>query len=332
MSTPEGFLLPLDCLDTSDQDNLGQRCEACPIQDCTALAAGELILRQQTDIDQLTEKNAMLEEANRQAEIEKAHLLERLFNLRLDSLVETAFTPEGLKDHLMNDAEILAELKTLNWGVVRLDGRFVNYINRFGNLVGDDFLQRGGAEITAITDGLVRTRQRRARTEQPDSDRRQTERRAGHSLGHEDIICRQGGDEFALLVRNVTPRQLALVAARVQSKLTVSYALGRYSEGQIPFIASVGSAHATDRQPEVQTSLAIHDPWHAFRLINGLADEGQREVKGQQYKEMWEMVQRATTDQAPSIAQPDDRIVAERFLATLCPDFQRDPVAFLLAN
>jgi GGDEF domain-containing protein len=303
------------------------------MQDCAALAVGELILRQQTDIDRLTTRNTELEEANRQAEIEKGHLLERLFNLRLDSLVETAFTPEGLKDHLMNDSEIQAELKKFNWGVIRLDGRFVNYINRFGNLVGDDFLQRGGAEITAITDGLVRTRLRKSRAEQAaEFGQQATERRAGHSLGQEDIICRQGGDEFALLVRNVNPRQLALVTARVQSKLTVSYAIGRYSEGHIPFIASVGSAHATDKQPEVQTSLAIHDPWHAFRIINGLADEGQRDVKGQQYREMWEMVQRATSDQSPSIAQPDDRIVAERFLATLCPDFQRDPVAFLLAN
>jgi GGDEF domain-containing protein len=331
MSDPEYPVLPLNCIDQSDPDALGQRCEACPIQDCTALAAGELILRQQTTIDILTERNSELEEENRLAEIEKAHLLERLFNLRLDSLVETAFTPEGLKDHLMNDSEIQEELRAGNWGVVRLDGRFVNYVNRFGNLVGDDFLQRGGGKITAIADGLVRTHNRRRKDDIREFDRRTAERRGGHSLFREDIICRQGGDEFALLIRNVTPAQLALITARVQSKLTVPYALDRYSQGQIPFIASVGAAHASDRQPEVQTALDVHDPWHAFRIINGLADEGQREVKSQQYKDMWDMVQRATAGNS-TIAQPDDRIVAERFLTVLCPDFQRDPIAFLLAN
>ena len=336
----ETLPLPFDCVDIENEATLGQRCAECPLSedDCRPLAAGRFILAQQTTIEgleaQVTEHEAAFADAQRTFEAEKAHILERLFNLRIDSLVETAFTPEGLGDFLVHDSEIQKELRRLEWGVIRLDGRFVNYINRFGNIVGDNFLQRGGAEITAITDGLARLHTRRLKDEGHQPERRQIERRAGFSIGNEDIICRQGGDEFALLIRNVDPIQLASIAARVQSRLTVPYALERYAQGQIPFIASVGFAHATDRYPEVMRTLQVHDDIGAFRIINGCADDGQRRVKSEQYDEMWRMVYRVLPEleRGKYIAQPDDRVVAEEFLKCLCPDFQRDPIAFLMEN
>ncbi len=340
MAEASSGALPLHCLDLENTQNLGVRCPECPLaeSDCQPLAAGRLILTQQATIEdlgaQVTDREAALAAAQQEFEVEKSRILERLFNLRIDTLVETAFTPEGLKDHLIHDTEIQAELRQMRWGIIRLDGRFVNYINRFGNMVGDDFLQRGGAEITAITDGLARLRTRRLRSAEYHPERRQIERRAGFSIGHEDIICRQGGDEFTLLIRNVDTPQLASIAGRVQSRLTVPFALERYSEGQVPFIASVGFAHATDKLPEVTRAFTLHDDWGAFRVVNGFADEGQRQVKSEQYEEMWRMVCHVLTEPERNkyIAQPDDRVVAELFLERLCPDFQRNPIAFLMEN
>jgi GGDEF domain-containing protein len=240
-----------------------------------------------------------------------------------------------LKDHLEHDTELQEELKRMEWGVVRLDGRFVNYINRFGNDVGDDFLQSGGAEITSITDGLVRSYNRRAEVpvpppQVPVAENRDDQRRQGHSLSY-DIICRQGGDEFSLIIRNVSPAQLSLVAGRIQAKLTVSQALERYSQDGVPFIASVGHSHATDFMPEVRGKLSRSRYWEAFKQVNDQADEGQRLTKSRQYEEMWNIAYHSMpADGRPmTVARPDDRKVAEEFLRWTCPDFMEDPMRFL---
>jgi len=306
---------------------------------CSVLKAGQTLVAREAEIVTLTSKNQALtfenqslRDANEEIERENALLIERLFNLRIDTLIQTAFTPEGLKDHLEHDNEIQEELRGMQWGVVRLDGRFVNYINRFGNSVGDDFLQSGGAEITSITDGLVRTYSRRAEmpTPPPEIDKRQDQRRQGHSLAY-DIICRQGGDEFSLIIRNVNPGQLALVAGRIQAKLTVPQALERYAQGGVPFIASVGYSHASDFAPEVRGKLSRGRVWQAFKQVNDQADEGQRHTKSRQYEEMWGIAYHSMpADSRPlTVARPDDRTVAEEFLRWTCPDFMENPMRFL---
>jgi hypothetical protein len=73
------------------------------------------------------------------------------------------------------------------------------------------------------------------------------------------------------------------------------------------------------------------DYYGAFRLINYLADEGQRTVKKEQYTEMWRITRGSIPpgDREELIAQPDDRTVAELFLRYLCPDFHSNPLEFL---
>jgi GGDEF domain-containing protein len=311
--------LPLDCLDLSRPERVGLACAGCPMREigCTALAAGEHI--------------AELEKRNAEHEQDNTLLVERLFSLRIDSLVEEAFTPEGLKDIIDYETDISEELKQLNWGVVRLDGRFVKYINTFGNTVGDSFLQHGGSEIAAITDGLVRTRNRRVQPLEVNEDHREGDRRAGYSLGG-DIICRQGGDEFSLIIRNVDNVQLTRIAARIQSQLTVSGALGSYEDGKVPFIASVGSCHASEISPVTRVALEERDDlWATFRDVNGQADEGQRQSKGRQYTEMWNLTVSAMdpAQRTSYINQPDDAEVAKLFLAVLCPEFKERPHKYL---
>ncbi|HSD56503.1 MAG TPA: diguanylate cyclase [Candidatus Saccharimonadales bacterium] len=295
---------------------------------CTALERSILIK------ETLAEKDLQIEQLNRdkiQQEQVNELLVTRLFNLRIDSLVQEAFTPEGLQDVLEYEEDVIEELKRGEWGVIRLDGRFVKHINTFGNLIGDQFLEHGGSEIAAITDGLVRTKNRRAQTLEVDDERRDdSDRRAGFSLGG-DIICRQGGDEFSLVIRDVTPAELTRVAARVQSQLTVADALASYDDGRVPFIASVGSCHASELGREAKVALEQEDDlWAAFRDINGRADAGQRKAKSLQYEEMWRLTEGAMPPDVRKhyINQPEDSEVAKLFLSTLCPEFGERPYAF----
>lgn len=324
---------PLLCLDQAPESTtFAVPCEGCPListeAGCAALTGAQVIRSQGREIARLTEENQRTQEIN-------AILLERLLNLRIDALVGTAFTPEGLRDHLTHDEQIQEELRKRNWGAVRLDGRFVHYINRFGTEVGDDFLQSGGEEITSISDGLVRVRPDRRQQQKPvEVDQRvEEQRQQGHSLKF-DIICRQGGDEFVLLIRNVDPAQLARIAARIQAQLSVAVALERYNEGKVPFIASVGFAHAMSPEfgPEVTGMLSRQDYWEAFRKVSAAADVGQRAAKSRQYNTMWELtVASMPPNERPiTVTRPGDREVAETFLRIMCPDFMDDPMSFLV--
>jgi hypothetical protein len=321
MSETRPLIAPMDCarLDTPTQ---GLPCVGCERLDtpegCLALNA----------VIELTRRNAELERQN-------AELLARLLNIRVDVLVDRAYTPEGLRDYLQyNENGIQGELNEMAWGVIRLDGRFVNYINRFGNLAGDDFLRAGGARIAAISDGLARVDERRQEEAPVTTDQRIEDRRQPGQAGGPDIFCRQGGDEFSLIIRGVSRNKLRGIADRIQKQLTPEQAIERYAGGGIPFIASVGFSHATDLDAEVLESMERGDYLEAFQLVNAGADDGQRAVKTSQYEEMWQAaLDKMTADQrAEWIAQPDDRVVAEQFLLHLCPSFWESPAEFVLAH
>ena len=280
----------------------------------------------------------LTEESERQ-EREAEELLTRLFNLRMDTLVDDAFTPEGLRDHLEHDAALQEVMQSGRWGVVRLDGRFVRYVNKYGNRTGDGFLQAGGARIAAVANGLGRRGDRRRQGQGVLVERRQgAERRQtlhpAEQRGHThngDVICRQGGDEFALIMVGVDEKGLATAATRIQNALTVGKAVDNYTHGRIPFIASVGQAHASARHADVLRLIDGQDFWGAFNAVNGVADEGQRTSKARQYQEMWELVTAATPpdQQRVTVAMPDESVIASEFLRVLCPKFYENPIAFL---
>lgn len=317
MSEIRPTVTPFDCIDLAPGSTTrGLPCDGCELlnrpEGCPALLAGQEL---------------------EQRERENAELIARLLNIRIDVLVETAYTPAGLRDYLQaNENGIQSEMDQMQWGVLRLDGRFVNYINRYGNLVGDEFLRASGAEIAAISDGLARVQERRQEQAPVTAEQRSTDRRQQGS--DHDIFCRQGGDEFSLIIRGVTPQELQLIAARIQNQLTPNQAIERCSEGRIPFIASVGFSHATQMGPEVLSALHVGNYYEAFRVVNGQADTGQRTAKTAQYEEMWRIAQANMTgdEQAEWIAQPDDRIVAEQFLMRVCADFWHDPIGFLTSH
>lgn len=297
---------PFICTDTSDLSTLGLPCEDCPVlpDDCRALAAGKLILAQQRRLG--TQQ-------------------ERLQAMRIDSIVDNAFTPEGLRDHLLYDANLAEELRQLQWGVVEVDGRFLDYLNQFGGeFLGDRFLRQGGAHIVDLIEGLIRRRN------QPVP----ADRRAGYTSSL-DILCRRGGDEYALLVRNVSPKQLADIATRLQGHLTPQAAIERYDQGHIPFMASVSFQHASTLDPAIcrQTLLSASNPWGAFEIIYRAASLHQTAIKAAQYATMWQLVRKTAESNGIRTMmkhQPDDkRSVAEAFLSLLCTRFWIDPAKFI---
>lgn len=314
--------LPLYCIDSSQPEALGQPCEGCPMREqavgCIALKAGV----------ELAEKNDEV----KQAEDEKLRLLERLFNLQTDTLIEDAFSPAGFQDHLRNTPELQEKMRSLNWGVIRLDGRFISYINKLGSNIGDEFLRQGGNEITAVS-GLVRLGKdrRHAKTDLPVQHERRLRRERRDNASGGDNAIRQGGDEISLQIWDVSRPNLGRVAKRIQEQFTVPYAVQRYENGTIPFVASVGYSHARDNTKAVQEALADDNPWEAFYVVNGEADKEQVREKKKQYHQMWEMVVGSMPPgQHPTdITLPPDRVIAEQFLRVFCPDFHTDPVAFL---
>ncbi len=321
--------LPLDCIGAPPYEDtylIGRPCEGCTelsLPDgCPVRQVGMALIQQEAII---IDKEWEL--AQRAASL--SNLIERLLAMRYDSLVKSTTTPEGLRDLLQSDEQLRQEAQQGAWGVVRFDGRFVEYMNRFGNEVGDMFLESGGKDLIEITDGLLRTRTRRSENEHIDK------RPAWHTgkldyPDEYDIICREGGDEFVVLVRHVNPEQLQTVAARIAARLTVEYALERYEHGKAPFIASVGYAHVGD-MPADSSGAMTKDPWDMFTTLNALADAGQRTQKDAQYEQMLALALAAMPPEGADqlTRQLGKTEITTMFLHYRCPKFYEDPVSYL---
>lgn len=302
---------PPACIDTDRPDAIGQACDDCPFvsaeeteqaADCRYLAVGRRIISLTEAVDGLSRRNN---------------------EMRTDLLVQDSLTPAGLRDELRHNQALGQELARRQWGVIRLDGRFVNYLNTFGNLIGDEFLSASGQ---AIDEAVLRTTRHR-NIIPPDGV--ELRKDANGRAAGPDILCRQGGDEFSIIVRNVDYDELEYVAGRVAEELGVGAALSRYESGNMPLVASVGIAHAGEVEPDSSEAGSI-DLYDWFKQVNAKADEGQMHDKSHQYEEMWWLV----CDYEPQLANaytamPDGRTIAQLFLERYCPDFYQDPYVFL---
>lgn len=320
--------LPLLCLDEAISSPAAlTECVGCPVlPNCIAYNAARHIVEQEAEINQLDQQLSQAEELLVLRETDLSDVITRLLDNRHDSLVPTTLTPEGLKDLLRKDAGLRAEILARRWGAIRLDGRFVGHANTMGNDVGDGLLEAGGRDIGRAALGAVRHKERRAKEAGPhlaDWDVRRLE-----YPFRPDIVVRQGGDEFTILVRRVSLQGFQRAAARIESHLTVDEALRRYDNGMAPFIASVGIAHCQDLQ---QVAVPAGDAWALFNTMNTLADEGQRASKTRQYAEMWAIAHDLMPREvAISYDQmPDKNEVARLFLQYRCPGFYTNPRAYL---
>lgn len=334
-----------DCIGPGpDSPTLGIACEGC-VPDCDTLAYGRQVLGLVTSTRELAYTNGLMEsvatglrhelaEAQATLETRTGHLItaiERILMMRQDSLIPTAFTPEGIRDLLTHDPTLGQEILRGNCGVIRLDGRFVEINNRKGKQFGDLFLQNGGAKLASVTDGLARTQTRRIADQDTDHMPVWDIGRLDFP-GNFDLILREGGDEWDILVRNVSPPQLQTIAMRIASELNVEKALKRYAEKRPPFIASVGFAHARSIAGSIPDDTP-QDAWSIFNAMDRLADTGQLLSKKAQYAEMWELV----IDLLPAEVlsrydvMPGTREISTLFLHYHCPDFVEDPAQYYLS-
>lgn len=336
-------------------------CAECPFPnpetDCPPYVAAQALVKQAVTITEqgrqvasLQEKNEALEHeviglkeqnialVGRVAELssmnaaltgENLSLLERILGLKIDSLVEGMFTPEGLKDEILYQSPELAEkLMGNRWAAVQIDVRFLNFINGvFGQNSGDSFLQHSGVRLTSIANGLMRTGPRRGEPSPVDSERRRrSDRRRAAAAGGGDApgyttqgdpLTRRGGDEFTVLMFDVDPENVPGIVKRIQGQLDVAAALKRAPDG-MPFVASVGAAHVTEINPELMRG---KDALSRYYLVDDRANEAGILAKKKQYRSMWTRLVKDSDDALRGVRQPQDRAVAEMFITTYFPGF-----------
>ncbi len=309
--------LPLHCIDPTNQPpTLGVACEGCPLNpaNCLPLSAGRIITAQTTEIGQLTERVATLEDS--------------IGELSLDALLGNYFTPEGLKYLIGKDANLAAELLESEWGILRIDTRFLSIINELGKAQGDNLLVLGANQTLRLLNESVRRQPDRRRAPLPvtEDQRQHSDRRKGYT-DQRDLICREGGDELMAIVRNVrNPHELAEVAGRLQLRFSVREGIDQMRTRRLPLIASVGYHHVQNFQPDVLESFrSSQDAWGLVNFVNESADQSHRDIKYGQYQAMW----REVTFANPTLrglypAQPDDRIVARLFMHEFWPTYQSD--------
>lgn len=274
----------------------------------------------------------------------------RLQRTKTDSLTG-ALTRTGLRDELehnielkeellryfepITDVESVSEKMTQGWGVVFIDIRGVNFANTHGTAVGDAYIDTA-AKI--ITNELAKTsRVSGDATPQIDDERRITPKDV------KDIVVRYGGDELAVIVRNVKPHELYAVAGRLAEKFSVESAVGRYeNDGQMPVIAGVSTAHVYDipAAPNVPNNPTVQmKNGQLFEGVTGLcaiADEEQARLKEYQYDEMWERYletkPRAERELLEHDKPADQRKIISLFYAAVCHDFAEYPRDYLGDN
>ena len=260
-------------------------------------------------------------------------LTDRIHDLRQDILIPQTLTPEGLLDVLKHDKNLGQEFIAGNFGVIRLDGRFVGHINTYGNRFGDAFLAESGRRIYHV----ARLQTRNDPNRQPAKNQQFTMAAdTPNKLDYPallDIVCRQGGDEFAIIVRHVDADTLRRVANRVGVQLDVNSAIRRYEAGEIPFIASVGIAHGSEvRAAERRKLVESGQAYELFARINGSADEGQKIDKERQYGQMWAITHHYLPEDIAEQYQQmptSSREIADLFLKYVCPDFYNAPRSYL---
>lgn len=291
-----------------------------PATECLPYVAAQKIV-------ELTASNQAKDEQIGVLTTENLRYLERILGLRIDSLVEDMFTPEGLKDEILyGSAELAEKLMGDRWGAVQLDVRFLNFINgALGQNQGDSFLQHSGDRLTAITNGLVRTSPRRTEESPVDTDRRtHLERRRGAAApGYStqgDLLVRRGGDEFTVLLLDVDRKDMPGIARRIQRQLDIPAALKRAPDG-LPFVASVGAAHVSDIKPSL---LEGKDALSRYYLVDDRCNQVGAQAKKRQYASMWKRLVGDSGGMLAEMGQPADRIVAEMFITTYFRGFIRD--------
>jgi len=196
-----------------------------------------------------------------------------------------------------------------------LDLRVVKYINdTFGHVTGDRFLQHAGQRIRDILTHNIRSSRPRNAVE---FERRQ------HPTNGSDIVCRYGGDEFVLILKNIYPEDRSGLSQRLQALFSVDYALARASISDRPLINSNIPVIASLSTADLQSATALgflETSSDRFQAFYAAADASHEPFREKQYDEMWTAIKRKIG--RPELQKPEDqRIIGGQFYLYCIPQF-----------
>lgn len=323
----------------------GNPCEPCRFYDeqnvamCGNLAVGHAFVGLYKELAYTDEANRSLSARLDQEALRRERACE-------DILIPGCLSPGGMRDVLENNPEIQEAIKRGNKAVVYLDLRGQKFVNDvLGRSSGDLYIQNshdamaqaieqisGEVQLTgedALTQAIAQIIRQpfNADDAAPAVERRRSQ------YPRLDKLCRIGGDEFALLLSDISPEDLARFAEALQGQFSVKKALENYHSDPpvLPLIASVGVSHLQTNEHAKQAA-ENKDYWTMYRLMCEQADEQHGQMKKIQYQQMWD-ASLAPLNQMQRRLMPmpeDTRQIHRLFMETRCPDFKENPGRYMI--
>lgn len=329
----------------------GTACETCPFYppenaaQCGNLAVGQVFVSNYQEM-------AYLDNANRSLAVRLDIEVNRRNRVGEDILIPNCFNPSGMRDVLEFDTKLQEAIKRGKKGVVYIDLRGQKFVNdTLGRDPGDLYIQGSHDQFTDAVDSIEQGRAaakparepneltkaiadiiRRPRDHQDVAPEGVEERRSSPYM-RLDKLVRIGGDEFALLLSDISAEDLITFAEELQTYFSVERAIENYNSDppRLPVIASVGIAHLSTNNP-AKEAVQNEDYWTMFRLLCEQADAHHGQTKKAQYQQMWDMsLSRLPEAQRDLMEMPDDpRRIHKLFIETCCPDFIKNPRRYLV--
>lgn len=261
-----------------------------------------------------------------------------------DTLIPGCLAPGGMRDVLENNPELQKAIKRGNIGIVYVDLRGQKVLNdehdrETGDLhikASHDAVDDAATEIeneltmeNELTQALAEIIRQPLRT--PDAKPGVERRQSSHP--RLDMLVRIGGDEFAILLSDISPENLTRFAGALQERFSVEQAIQNYHNDPplLPLIASVGSSHLSSNE-HARQAVENGDYWTMYRLMCHQADEQHGRMKKLQYQQMWDAsLANMSNMQREILKMPDDlRQIHKLFLETRCPEFFRNPSRYMI--
>lgn len=330
----------------------GVACESCPFYapedaaQCGNLAVGQVFVSNYQEM-------AYLDNANRSLAVRLDIEVNRRNRIGEDILIPGCFNPGGMRDVLEFDTKLQEAIKRGNKAVVYVDLRGQKFVNdTLGRGPGDLYIQNShdelGGAVNSIAEARAAEREQPAREpdeitkalakiiRQPHNVQKtvdEGEDRRNSPYQRLDKIVRIGGDEFALLLSDISVDDLLIFAEKLQAYFSVEKAIENYESDppRLPIIASIGIAHLTTNNP-AKEAVQNEDYWTMFRLLCEQADAHHGQTKKMQYQQMWDMsLSRQPEGQRDLMQMPEDpRRIHKFFIETCCPDFVQNPDRYLV--
>ena len=319
----------------------GEACEKCPFwtpnlveNACGNLAVGRSFQQLLEELNGLRIQRATLVSEKQSLALRLEREMKRRMDASEDTLIPGCCSPSGMRDMLKNDKELQQVLLESHVAVIYVDLRGQKNVNdNAGREAGDRYIV---ASHRAVTDNVAENMAKLFRVSsesQPIEERAASEERRKQPKAQSDHICSIGGDEFAVILTNISAADAQKIAHELQTALSVEQAISNYQNNPpcTPLIASVGVSYLENNEA-AQKALDAQDFWKMFLSLCHEADSGHNIVKKNQYDEMWALykAQLPENEHKAAVYPADERKILTMFLGAYCPDFIERPDQFLV--